>query len=326
MTTVMSNEKYIGTNPHAGSLRWFQGMMIASVFSFAYILTPLYLLAGIISFFILPWKEALVFTAPIIVSALIPPIASPWLVGQLTPLMDYFDYEEAFDYTNEEIRTDLNAGKRFIVAPVPHGVISFCGMASGSAAPPDLRKVHTAVASSVLHTPILKHVLGIYGLTNASKSALQQRLALPGIDGCIVLYVGGIAELFQSSRQEERLFLSQRKGFIKLALREGVDVVPVYFFGNTTVLTLFQYGPLATLSRSLGVALTYFWGKWYLPIPCDDKCLYARGKPLGLPCILDPTDKEVDKWHQKYCDAIEGLFEKYKEKVPLYKHKTLFID
>jgi Diacylglycerol acyltransferase len=64
----------------------------------------------------------------------------------------------------------------------------------------------------------------------------------------------------------------------------------------------------------------------YLPIPCDDKCLYARGKPLGLPHIKDPTDEEVDKWHKKYCEAIEGLFERYKEKVPLYKHKTLFID
>lgn len=313
-------------NPNAGSFRWHQGMWIASVFSLTYILTPLYLLTGIISFFVLPWKSALFFTAPIIISALVPPISSPWLVGCLTPLMDYFDYEEALEYTNGEIRKDLAAGKRFIAAPVPHGVISFCGIASGPAAPPDIRQVHTAVANSVLHTPILKHVLGIYGLTNASKSALQLKLAKPGIAGCIVLYVGGIAELFKSSRKEERVFLSKRKGFIKLALREGVDVVPAYLFGNTSVLTILKYGPLASLSRSLGVALTYFWGKWYLPIPCDDKCLYARGKPLGLPHIKDPTDEEVDKWHKQYCEAIEGLFERYKEKVPLYKHKTLFID
>ena len=321
---VMSDEVY--SNPNFGSFRWLQGLLIASIFSLAYILTPLYLLAGIVSFFVLHWKSALLFTAPIIISALVPPIASPWLVGQLTPLLDYFDFEEALEYTNDEIRADLKNGKKSIVAPVPHGVISFCGIASGPAAPPDLRKVHTAVANSVMHTPILKHVMGIYGLTNADKSSLQKRFTRSGIDGCIVLYVGGIAELFKSSRSEERLFLSKRKGFIKLALREGVDVVPVYLFGNTSVLTIFKSGPLASISRSLGVALTYFWGKWYLPIPCDDKCLYARGKPLGMPQILEPTNDDVDKWHQKYCEAIEGLFEKYKEKVPLYKHKKLYID
>jgi 2-acylglycerol O-acyltransferase 2 len=83
--------------------------------------------------------------------------------------------------------------------------------------------------------------------------------------------VGGIAELFKSSRKEERLYLSKRKGFIKLALQENVDVIPVYLFGNTSVLTVVKTGVLADLSRRLGVSLTYFWGKWYLPIPRDDK-------------------------------------------------------
>ena len=51
----------------------------------------------------------------------------------------------------------------------------------------------------------------------------------------------------------------------------GVDVIPIYFFGNTSVLTILKSGPLATISRKLQVALTYFWGKYYLPIPRDEK-------------------------------------------------------
>lgn len=158
------------------------------------------------------------------------------------------------------------------------------------------------------------------------KSFTEERFKSQGIDGSIVLYVGGIAELFKACRDEERLFLSKRKGFIKLALQEGVDVVPAYLFGNTRVLTIFKHGPLAALSRSTGIALTYFWGKYYLPIPRDEKLLYARGKPLGLPHIESPTEQDVNKWHQKYCDEVRRLFDANKEKVPMYKHKTLYID
>ena len=39
------------------------------------------------------------------------------------------------------------------------------------------------------------------------------------------------------------------KGGFKLALKSGADVVPVYLFGNTTVLKALTWGPLADLSR-----------------------------------------------------------------------------
>lgn len=43
-------------------------------------------------------------------------------------------------------------------------------------------------------------------------------------------------ELFLSTPVEERLYVGKRKGFIKLAMRTGSEVVPCYYFGNTTVL------------------------------------------------------------------------------------------
>lgn len=84
-------------------------------------------------------------------------------------------------------------------------------------------------------------------------------------------YVGGLAELFLTSEKVERLYLMKRKGFIKLALQEGVDVLPSYLFGNTATLSILTTGILADISRKLGVSLTYIWGKWGLPIPRDCK-------------------------------------------------------
>jgi 2-acylglycerol O-acyltransferase 2 len=169
--------------------------------------------------------------------------------------------------------------------------------------------------------------MGIYGLTPASGKDVRKVLrGRNGIQSCIVLYIGGIAELFKSSRKEERLYIKSRKGFIKVAMREGVDIIPVYLFGNTSCLTVLKNNFLESLSRKLQMSVTYFWGKWFLPIPRDDKLLYVRGKPLGLPHIPEPTDEDVEKWHATYCDEVKRLFDTYKEKVPAYKHKTLHFD
>ena len=128
-------------------------------------------------------------------------------------------------------------------------------------------KLKTAVADAVLYTPILKHVMGIFGLVSASKKSMIETLKKPGIEGSICLYVGGMAELFLSCEKEEIIYLNKRKGFIKLALTQGVDVVPIYLFGNTTVLSVLKIGLLSKISRKYQVSLTYIWGRWGLPIP-----------------------------------------------------------
>ncbi|KAH8065064.1 2-acylglycerol O-acyltransferase [Aureococcus anophagefferens] len=119
--------------------------------------------------------------------------------------------------------------------------------------------------------------------------------------------------------------LKKRKGFVKIALRTGADLIPIYSFGNTTVLEAFKSGPLASLSRKVGVSVTVFWGRWFLPIPKRVKLVYARGRPLGLPHIEHPTDADVDKYHALYCAKLVELFDNAKFN-PDYAEKTLHIE
>lgn len=242
-------------------------------------------------------------------------------------MADYFDYEEIHETTPRDVWTEVKEGKsNFLVVKQPHGALSYTGMLSAIHAPPELRGlVPTAVADVLLVTPILKHVLGIFGLTSATKKNLIQTFQKQGARGTVVLYVGGMAELFLSSEREETLYLKKRKGFIKLALTQGIDIVPVYLFGNTMVLSVLKTGLLTTLSRRFQVSLTYIWGRWGLPIPRDTKLLYVTGQPLGLPKIENPTQEDIDKYHNLYCEQVTRLYEKYKEKVPGYKHKKLTI-
>ena len=176
----------------------------------------------------------------------------PYVIRCLSPMLDYFDYDEIHEISPINVAEEIRSGRRnYLCVFQPHGVISFVGILSAvhGTIPAFVGVLPTAVADALLFTPILKHVLGIFHLISASKKSLQRTLKKKGVSGTIVLYVGGMAELFLSDAQYEKLYLMNRKGFIKLALQEGVDVVPVYLFGNTTVLSILKTGFLANVSR-----------------------------------------------------------------------------
>ena len=262
----------LGKKNEVSLFRWLLGLGLSSIFTLAYFLSPLYILLAIAAIS-LQWSTgSILFALPIVVSALVPPIPSPWLLKRMSPMLDYFEYEQIIEEKPIDVRQNMRAGKPYILAVQPHGVLSLCGMCSAVATEKEFQgTIPTGVASALLATPILKHVMGIFYLISASKSSLKKQFKKGGIEGTVVLYVGGMAELFLSSVEEETLYLKKRKGFIKLALQEGVDVVPIYLFGNTTVLSVFKTGMLADISRKLQVSLTYFWGKWLLPIPRDEQ-------------------------------------------------------
>jgi hypothetical protein len=52
---------------------------------------------------------------------------------------------------------------------------------------------------------------------------------------------------------------------------QGSDVIPMYFFGNTSVLSVLKNSVLETLSRTYQVSITIFWGQYGLPIPRKHK-------------------------------------------------------
>ncbi len=210
-------------------LRRFSGMLCASFFTFTYVLAPTYILSVTVALlcrYPTP-NKAFLYASPLFLSILSSPRPMPKVLGWFfSPMLDYFQFETIIE-EEEELKKNLEQGKNYIFCNQPHGVLSLCGMCSSIGTDAKYRKMNSAVASSLLSFPILKNVMGMFNLIDASAKSLKKVLTEnKGIEGCVVLYVGGIAELFKCSRDEEILHLSQRKGFIKLALRLGVDIVP----------------------------------------------------------------------------------------------------
>ena len=79
--------------------------------------------------------------------------------------------------------------------------------------------------------------------------------------------VGGVPEMMMASKPNEiQLHLSQRKGFVKMAIEAGATLVPCFVFGETE--TYNQSGPLAqvwnrltcSVRNCIGIAPVFFSG------------------------------------------------------------------
>jgi len=316
------------------------GFVAASIFSATYVIAPVYLLITGVTLVRAKRplsKDVWLLTLPLIASAMVPAKILPkfgrWLLQTkfMACVPYYFEYEEFHEITDQEVLKLHEEGKRVIGCMHPHGVfpfVSVCAVTSTLQAKDGfgdgILDLPTAVANVIRTMPILKDVVGVFGCIDASGSYLKSRLQRR--KGSVVLYVGGMVELFYASPKKETVFLKQRKGFVKLALRTGADLVPVYLFGNTTSLEALKWPILAKISRKTGVSFTLFWGRWFLPLPKKVKLTYARGRPLGLPHIEHPTDADVEKYHALYVQKLVELFDRYKKFNPDYADKQLAVE
>jgi 1-acyl-sn-glycerol-3-phosphate acyltransferase len=126
-----------------------------------------------------------------------------------------------------------------------------------------------------------------------------------------------------STDEEEYAILNSRKGFIRLAIKHGVPVVPIYCFGGSKLLNQLQLPSIfERISIFMRVSLCLFFGKFGLPIPFRQRLLYVVGQPIyplsdskdgGILEDGKDVDAQVDEMHRKLCTSIINLFDKYKE-------------
>ncbi|KAF6266346.1 diacylglycerol acyltransferase [Scenedesmus sp. NREL 46B-D3] len=134
--------------------------------------------------------------------------------------------------------------------------------------------------------------------------------------GSVGLVPGGIAEMFMSEADREEIKLRDRKGFVRIAVEMGADLVPCYHFGNSR---LFGWGPksLEPLARRHRVALGFLKGRWGLPLPLPERVplMMVVGGPVAVK-QTHPSDQgfaaAVDDAHARLVEAMQVLYDKYK--------------
>jgi 2-acylglycerol O-acyltransferase 2 len=82
--------------------------------------------------------------------------------------------------------------------------------------------------------PFYRDVLLSLGICSVSKTSCRNILA-KGPGNAITIVIGGAAESLSAHPGTADLTLKKRFGFVKIAIREGADLVPVFSFGENDV-------------------------------------------------------------------------------------------
>lgn len=121
-----------------------------------------------------------------------------------------------------------------------------------------------------------------------------------------------------------------RHGVLRLALKHGVPVVPVYCFGSTKLLHRLSFSFLERLSSLLRASIVLFYGRFGLPIPFRQKLSYVIGHPVhppiggGIIASEDQRNAVVETMMDELCHELHRIFDRHKEAYG-WGHKSLHL-
>ena len=120
---------------------------------------------------------------------------------------------------------------------------------------------------------------------------------------------GGFEEATLTSHKEYRVFLKNRKGFIKYALKFNYKVHPVFVFNeNKCYKTSDFLLSFRVWLNSFKLPSAIFYSKYgIIPNPYLN-IVIVIGKPIILPYIPKPKKEEVTFYHNLYMEELKKLF------------------
>ncbi|XP_020507071.1 2-acylglycerol O-acyltransferase 3b [Labrus bergylta] len=233
---------------------------------------------------------------------------------------------------------ELNPNKNYILGCHPHGIMSagaFTCFSTESCGFTELFpgvKANLAILAGLFRIPLFREYIMSAGLYPVSKPSLAYLLSQKGKGNAVVIVIGGAAESLASSPGMNTVVMKKRKGFVRVALESGADLVPVYSFGENDLFrqVIFSDGSLGRrlqdlFKKIMGFAPCLFVGERMAFMPYKSQVTTVVGSPISVPKRTTPTDEEVDHYHNLYMDALTELFHQHKVSCGLSENHKLQI-
>lgn len=220
---------------------------------------------------------------------------------------------------------ELSPNKNYILGCHPHGIMSagaFTCFSTESCGVSELFpgvRATLAILAGLFRLPLFREYIMSAGLCPVSKPSLAYLLSQSGKGNAVVIVIGGAAESLASSPGINTVVMKQRKGFVRVALEFGADLVPVYSFGENELFqqVILSEGSLGRrlqdlFKKIMGFAPCLFVGERMAFIPFRNPVTTVVGSPISLPKRATPSDEEVDHYHKLYMEALSKLFHEHK--------------
>ncbi|KAI9899573.1 hypothetical protein N3K66_006034 [Trichothecium roseum] len=234
---------------------------------------------------------------------------------------------------------DLDPKRKYILGYHPHGIISHGAWCSFATNALGFAEKFPGITNSLLtldsnfRMPFYRDWILAMGIRSVSKESITNILSKggPENDGqgrAVTIVIGGARESLEARPGTLRLILQGRKGFIKMALRTGADIVPVLAFGENDIYDQLSPQQYPWIHKLQMLILKVF--KFTVP------ALHGRGvlnydvglmpyrRPvnivIGKPIEIDqshgdqPGQEEIDRLHELYVQELERLWDTYKDR------------
>lgn len=239
--------------------------------------------------------------------------------------------------------TPLDPSKKYIFGYHPHGIISvgaicnFATLATGfEEAFPGI-DLHVLTLASNFRIPFFRDWLLAHGICDASKKTIATVLR-QGPGKAVLLVIGGAKESLSARPGTYDLTLADRKGFVKMALRTGASLVPVFSFGENDLFDQVSNAKGSwlraaqlRLQAKLGFAVPLFHGRGIFSydsgtglLPFRQPIVSVVGEPIDCPNLgPEPPPDQIDHYHALYCAALKDIWDQNKETHAIHRKTSL---
>ena len=168
------------------------------------------------------------------------------------------------------------------------------------------------------------------GLASVSRESCENLLSKGGPDGhgagrAITIVVGGARESLDARPGVMRLILKRRRGFIKLAVRTGADLVPVIAFGENELYE--QLNPQEhprvhraqlLVKKLMGFTVPIFHARGVFNydvgmMPYRRPLNIVVGRPIQIVQSGKPEQAYVDEVHERYVQELQRIWDEWKD-------------
>ncbi|KAK6615118.1 Diacylglycerol O-acyltransferase 2A [Botrytis cinerea] len=178
--------------------------------------------------------------------------------------------------------------------------------------------------------PLYREYALAMGLASVSKESCENLLSKggpnrEGMGRAITIVVGGAAESLDAQPYSLRLVLKRRKGFVKMAIRTGADLVPVLAFGENDLYDQFSADShpwihkfQLLVKKLMGFTIPLFHARGVFNydvglMPYRRPLNIVVGRPIKVIQSKTPEQQDIDRVHEEYVTELERLWDLWKD-------------
>ena len=231
---------------------------------------------------------------------------------------------------------ELTATRKYVFGYHPHGIISHGAFASFATEALGFSQLFPGIVNTLLtldtnfRIPLYRDYALAMGLASVSRESCENLLTKGGTNGegmgrAITIVVGGARESLDARPHSLRLVLKRRKGFVKLAIRTGADLVPVLAFGENELYDQFQadahpfiHKTQMIIKKVLGFTIPLFHARGVFNydvglMPYRRPLNVVVGRPVKVEQHAKPEDAYIAEIHELYVRELERLWHEWKD-------------